>query len=144
MLEKDTHNQRLLGNQEADHATGVSGIKIILFKICKLKKWDISTIYECARILKIELNSELNAELVLGTINSIRMLIVLMILHGNDAIKIASLMASKQESPYQQTTRFGRIQIWSDILQVKGYELFYEIFAEMSFYTNSLSSVFRK
>ena len=61
-LEKDTHNQRLLGNQEADHATGVSVIKIILFKICKLKNWDISTIYECARILKIELNSELNAK----------------------------------------------------------------------------------
>ena len=82
--------------------------------------------------MKIELNSELNAEVVPGTINSIRMLITLLILKGCDAIKIALLMASEQNFSYQQITQYGRIQIMSDIIRVGCYKLFYEIFAELS------------
>ena len=132
LLENNTRNQRLLGSQESDHAVGVSVIQIIIFIIPKLFEWDLSTIYEYAVILKNGLNSELNAEIVLGTINSVRMLIVLMILEGYDAIKIALLMALEQNSPYQQKTQFGCIQIMSDILQVGSYKLFYGIFAELS------------
>ena len=130
-LAMDTLNQKLLGSWEADHAVDVSVIQIIIFIISKLFKWDLSTVYNCAEILKNGLNSELNAELVPGTINSIRMLITLLILKGCDAIKIALLMASKQDLPYQQITRWGRIQIMSDILRVGGYKLFFEIFREL-------------
>ena len=133
-LEMDTLNQRLLGNMEADHAVGVSVIQFIICLICDLLKWDLTTVCTCTEILKKVLNSELNAEYLPGPINTIRMLLTLFALQGCDAIKIASLMASSQDLPYQQITRFGRIQIMSDILRVGAFKLFYEIFAELSLF----------
>ena len=130
-LEMDTQNQRLSGSREADHAVGVSVIQIIISIICKHNNWDLFTVYTCTEILKNVLNSELNAELVPGPINSIRMLLTLLMLKGCDAIKITSLMSSKQDLPYQQIIRWGRIQIMSDILRVGAFKLFYEIFAEL-------------
>ena len=51
-------------------------------------------------------NAEENAESVPTLINSIRMIIVHMMMNGLDAVKIASLILSYQEYPYQHTTTF--------------------------------------
>ena len=75
--------------------------------------------------------AEENAESVPTLINSICMIIVHMMMNGLDAVKIASLISSVQEDPYQHTTTFGRITIMSDIIRVGGYELFFEVFAEL-------------
>ena len=83
-------------------------------------------------LMYTQCNAEENAESVPTLINSIRMIIVHMMMNGLDAVKIASLISSYQEYPYQHTTTFGRITIMSDIIRVGGYELFFEVFAELS------------
>ena len=128
----DTSNKRGFQGKECDHTNSVGSFQRAIALSTDTIPVGLVELNIYLTLMYMLCNAEENAESVPTLINSIRMIIVHMMMNGLDAVKIASLISSYQEYPYQHTTTFGRITIMSDIIRVGGYELFFEVFAELS------------
>ena len=128
----NSHNERALEEQEIDHTASVGSFQNSISISTDDIPVDLYNLNMFLNLITDECNSEQNTELVSTAWNSVRMIIVHMMMNGLDAVKIASLVSSFQKDPYKHTTTFGSIIIMSDNVLVGGDDLFFEIFAELS------------